>query len=50
MSRILVAGATGYLGKHVVAALKARGHWVRALARRPEKLAEVGQFLEPTVK
>ena len=35
--RVLVAGATGYLGGHVVAELKRRGVWVRALARRPEQ-------------
>jgi len=33
MQRILVAGATGYLGRHVVTELKRRQHWVRALAR-----------------
>lgn len=50
MSRVLVAGSTGYLGKHVVAALAERGHWVRALARNPDKLAEDGPFLEPSVR
>jgi hypothetical protein len=38
MARVLVAGATGYLGRFVVQELKARGHHVRALARTPEKL------------
>ncbi len=38
MSRVLAAGATGYLGGFVVRELKARGHFVRALARSPEKL------------
>ncbi len=38
MKRILVAGATGYLGGFVARELKARGHFVRALARSPEKL------------
>jgi NADH dehydrogenase len=33
VSRVLVAGATGVLGRHLVPALKARGHHVRALAR-----------------
>lgn len=36
MARVLVVGATGYLGSHVVAELKAAGHWVRALSRRKE--------------
>lgn len=34
--RVLVAGATGYLGRHTALALAARGHRVRALTRRPE--------------
>jgi uncharacterized protein YbjT (DUF2867 family) len=34
MARVLVVGATGYLGSHMVAELKAEGHWVRALSRR----------------
>ena len=38
MKRVLVAGATGYLGGYVVAELKRRGAWVRALARRPEQV------------
>ena len=36
-SRVLAAGATGYLGRHVVQELKARGHWARALVRRPNR-------------
>ncbi|WP_051756948.1 SDR family oxidoreductase [Nocardia sp. NRRL WC-3656] len=37
MTRVLVAGATGYLGRHLVAALKQHGCWVRVLVRRPEQ-------------
>ncbi len=33
MKKILVAGASGYLGKHIVKTLKARGYWVRVLVR-----------------
>ena len=56
MSRVLVAGATGYLGSHVVAALKQRGHWVRALARDRARLGPlaaqaddvfIGQITDP---
>jgi uncharacterized protein YbjT (DUF2867 family) len=43
--RILVAGATGYLGRHVVAEVGRRGHHVRALvrdrSRAPAAAAEV---------
>lgn len=38
---VLVAGATGYLGRHVVAALHRAGFVVRALARDPNRLREV---------
>ncbi len=38
-SRVLVAGATGYLGSRIVARLKSRGYWVRVLVRRPEQAA-----------
>lgn len=39
--RVLVAGATGYLGRHAVRELKARGHHVRALARGSARLASL---------
>ena len=38
-SRILVMGATGYIGGRLVPRLAAAGHQVRCMARRPEKLA-----------
>jgi uncharacterized protein YbjT (DUF2867 family) len=37
VDRILVAGASGFLGRHVVQELGARGHEVRALIRDPGK-------------
>jgi uncharacterized protein YbjT (DUF2867 family) len=39
---IVVAGATGYVGRHVVAALHERGHRVRALVRSRERAERPG--------
>ena len=39
-SKILVTGATGYVGGRLVPALVQAGHRVRAMARRPEELAD----------
>ena len=41
MKKVLVAGATGYLGRFAVEALKAKGYWIRALGRSAAKLAPV---------
>ena len=40
--RTLVTGANGFLGRHVVAALLARGHSVRALVRPAARLDALG--------
>jgi uncharacterized protein YbjT (DUF2867 family) len=47
--RILVAGATGYLGKYVVKAFKAQGYYVRILARKEKKIYEPGPFTAPAL-
>ena len=39
--RVLVTGATGFVGSHAAAALQAAGHTVRALVRTPAKLETV---------
>ncbi|WP_297847987.1 NAD(P)H-binding protein, partial [Mycobacterium sp.] len=39
--RCLVTGATGYIGARLVPRLLDEGHHVRALARNPDKLAQV---------
>ena len=40
-SRCVVTGATGYIGGRLAPRLLDRGHTVRALARNPDKLADV---------
>jgi len=50
MQRVLVAGATGYLGGFVAKELKKRGHFVRALARSPHKLDTIRDGLDEIVK
>lgn len=47
--KVLVAGATGYLGRYVVQEFKRRGFWVRVLARTPEKMQSVGPYMEPAI-
>lgn len=37
MKKILVAGATGYLGQYLVKELKSRGFWVRVLVRKEQQ-------------
>ena len=49
MKKVLVAGATGYLGRYVLKGFIEKGYWVRALVRNPDKLKEQGQFLEPAI-
>ena len=46
MKKVLVAGATGYLGQFVVKALKAKGYWIRALGRNPAKLARLEEYAD----
>jgi short subunit dehydrogenase-like uncharacterized protein len=48
--RILVAGPTGYLGGFVAREFKSRGHFVRALARSPDKLDSMKDRLDDIVK
>ncbi len=45
--KVLVTGATGFLGSHTVAALQARGDEVLAIGRDPVKL---GRLTAPTVR
>lgn len=47
---VVVAGATGYVGRHVVARLDAQGYRVRALVRSREKAEAPGAFGAPSLR
>jgi uncharacterized protein YbjT (DUF2867 family) len=47
--RVLVAGATGYLGKFVALEFKRRGYFVRVLTRSMERLEKPGPFTTPAI-
>ena len=55
MKKVLVAGATGYLGQYLVKELKKRNYWVRVLIRKEsqKKIFEnvddyfIGQITQP---
>jgi uncharacterized protein YbjT (DUF2867 family) len=50
MTRVLVAGATGYLGGYVAQEFKARGDFVRALVRSPNKLGHLRALMDEVVR
>jgi len=45
MKKVLLAGATGYLGRYLVKELKNQGYWVRALARDAKKLDDLREHI-----
>jgi uncharacterized protein YbjT (DUF2867 family) len=47
--RVLIAGATGYLGRFVVKAFTEKGYWVRVLSRDEERLMAEGPFHAPAI-
>jgi len=49
IERVLIAGVTGYLGKYVARAFKARGYYVRVLTRSEQRLFEPGPFTAPAL-
>jgi uncharacterized protein YbjT (DUF2867 family) len=46
MEKVLIAGATGYLGKCAIKVFKERGYYVRALVRNVSKLDDVRQYVD----
>ncbi|PAQ15738.1 NAD-dependent dehydratase [Bacillaceae bacterium SAOS 7] len=49
MKKVLVAGATGYLGRYVVQELHKQGYYVKALVRNEQKLAVQGNYMDPAI-
>ena len=49
LKRVLIAGATGYLGKYAVRAFKQQGYYVRVLTRSEQRLFEPGPFSAPAL-
>ena len=49
MASVLVAGATGYLGRYVVAELHSRGHLVRAVVRDRDRARREGPWGSPSL-
>ena len=49
LSNVLIAGATGYLGKFAVQAFKEQGYRVRVLTRSEERLYAPGPFTAPAL-
>lgn len=48
-TRVLIAGATGYLGRFVTLEFKRRGYWTRVLTRSVERLEKRGPFSAPAI-
>ena len=49
MASVLVAGATGYLGRYVVAELHSRRHLVRAVVRDRARACREGPWGSPSL-
>jgi uncharacterized protein YbjT (DUF2867 family) len=50
MKKVLIAGATGYLGRYLVLECKKQGHWVRALTRNTKKLDDLSDEIDELFK
>jgi len=47
--RVLIAGASGYLGRFAIKEFKERGYYIRILVRNPDKIKTAGPHGEPAV-
>lgn len=50
MKKVLIAGATGYLGRYVVKELRKQGYWVRSLARNSNKLNDLTEYIDEVIE
>ena len=46
MKKVLVAGASGYLGKYIVQEFIKHGFWIYALARNAAKLKSISKYID----
>jgi len=46
MKKVLIAGATGYLGQYIIKEFKKQGFWIRALARNADKLKGLSDYID----
>jgi uncharacterized protein YbjT (DUF2867 family) len=46
MKKVLIAGATGYLGRYLIQEAKKQGYWVSALARKADKLDDLKDSID----
>ncbi len=46
MKKVLIAGATGYLGRYLIKEAKKQGYWVSALARKAKKLDDLKDSID----
>jgi len=46
MKKVLVAGATGYIGRYVVKEFKKQGYWIRTLARNSARLDDLREYVD----
>ena len=46
MKKVLIAGATGYLGRYIIKEAKKQGYWVSALARKANKLDDLKDVID----